>query len=95
MINYQLSEQDIIDGRSDLSDDIIETSYTIINGKKVTVHDLLEDADTEDMANIIAMLLVDKDNAYGHAVDVLKQRFNIMFEDGEIEDHLVDEACEL
>ena len=93
--NYQLPESTIIEGREDLLSDITTFGSATINSKSVSVHDLLEDADTEDMANIIAMLMVDKSDAYYHAIEILTKRFDDMFDDGEIEDHLIDEACEL
>jgi hypothetical protein len=93
--NTRVSEDAIDECREELLASIIEDGYVIINGKKVHNFDLLEDADDEDLANITLMLLVDKDDALDHAVEILTQRFDVMFDDAEIAEHIIDERKDL
>jgi hypothetical protein len=94
-MTIEISEDAIAACCEKLAGEIIDNTYTTINGKRVSIHDLLEDADPEDLANIAAMLLVDKDNAYDHDVGIIKRRFYALFSDAEIEAHLMAEAEDL
>lgn len=89
-----ICEEEVFDLRNKLVNDIIDDKYATINGKKVGVHDLLEDADTDDLFNITAMLFVNKDDALDHAVDILKQRFDVLFDDILLGAHLINEREE-
>ena len=51
-----ICEEEIASLRSKLVNEIIDDKYATINGQKFGVHDLLEDADTDDLFNITAML---------------------------------------
>jgi hypothetical protein len=93
--NTRVSEDAIDECRLELASSIIDGKYATINGKKVYKHNLLEDADPEDLANITLMLFADKDDALDHAVEILKQRFDVMFDDAEIAEHILDERKDL
>tara|TARA_R110000782_G_scaffold33916_1_gene81418 strand:+ start:224 stop:577 length:354 start_codon:yes stop_codon:yes gene_type:complete len=87
-------EDIIAEYREALSSEITDSLRVTISGKTVHIHELLEDADHEDMANVISMLLVDAEDAYKHASDVLKCRFDALFDDADIEAHIINEIEE-
>lgn len=89
-----ICEEEVVDLRNKLVNEIIDDKYATINGKKVGVHDLLEYADIDDLFNITAMLFVNKDDALDHAVDILKQRFDVLFDDIALSAHLINEREE-
>ena len=89
-----ICEEEVVGLRNKLVNEIIDDKYATINGKKVGVHDLLEYADIDDLFNITAMLFVNKDDALDHAVDILKQRFDVLFDDIALSAHLINEREE-
>tara|TARA_R110000851_G_scaffold301250_1_gene457607 strand:- start:603 stop:941 length:339 start_codon:yes stop_codon:yes gene_type:complete len=89
-----ICEEEVADLRNRLLNEIIYDKYATINGKKVGVHDLLEDADTGDLFNGFAMLFINKDDALDYAVDILKKRFDVLFDDIALGAHLINEREE-
>ena len=93
--SIEVSEDSLMKCKLSLINEIIDDKSAHINGQRVYRFDLIEDAEQEDKDNIILMLLVDKDNAYYHTIEILKKRFGEMFSDAEIEAHIISEREDL
>tara|TARA_R110000803_G_scaffold50834_1_gene105386 strand:- start:386 stop:667 length:282 start_codon:yes stop_codon:yes gene_type:complete len=91
----KLAEQTLLDARDKLCYELYTTGDVIINGKKVDFFYVLEFADPDEIENSFSMLVRNNEDARQYAIKSFNKAFNNCFEDGEIEDHLVDEACEL
>jgi hypothetical protein len=90
--SISFSEDSITECREALIDELLDDSYVRISGKLTNKCNILEDADDEDLSDIVLLLLVDKDLAQEKAKELIKNRFNILYDDSEIEKHLIDEA---
>jgi hypothetical protein len=90
--SISFSEDSITECREALINELLDDSYVRISGKLTNKCNILEDADDEDLSDIVLLLLVDKDLAQEKAKELIKNRFNILYDDSEIEQHLIDEA---
>jgi hypothetical protein len=90
--SISFSEDSITECREALINELLDDSYVRISGKLTNKCNILEDADDEDLSDIVLLLLVDKDLAQEKAKELIKNRFNILYDDSEIEKHLIDEA---
>jgi hypothetical protein len=90
--SISFSEDSITECREALINELLDDSYVRISGKLTNKCNILEDADDEDLSDIVLLLLVDKDLAQEKAKELIKNRFNILYDDSEIEQHLINEA---
>jgi hypothetical protein len=93
--SIEVSEDSLMKCKLSLVNEIIYDKYANINGQRVYPFDLFEKAEQEDKDNIILMLLADKDDAYYHAIEILKKRFSEVLSDAEIEAHIISEREDL
>ena len=93
--SIEVSEESLMECKLSLVNEIIYDKYATINGQRVYVYDLIEDAEQDYKDDILLMLLVDKDDAYGCLIEVLEKRFSEVFSDAEIEAHIISEREDL
>ena len=87
-------EDTISEARDDLFYEFYTTGNVILNTVKTTVFELLEQMDDEDKDNVFSMLVMGNDDAKEYALEVLRSAFDSEVSDEQIENHIVDEACE-
>ena len=92
---YPLPEYVLLDARSDLFYELHTTGNVKINGAKRTIFDLLEYIDQEEKDNVFSMLVMGNEDAKECALEFLSIAFNIEFNDEAIENHVIDEACDI
>ena len=86
-----INEEAIIDTRDDLFYELHTTGDVIIFGKKVSIFDLIEELDNEDMNNVFSMLVMGSEDAKEFALEKLMEIFKIQISDEDIEEHYVDD----
>jgi hypothetical protein len=90
--SISFSEDSITECREALLDEILTDGNVRISGKLVDKCELLEDADDEELSDIVLLLITDEDKAKEKATELFRNRLSALYSDSEIEQHLINEA---
>lgn len=88
------TEDTINEARDDLFYEMYTTGDVTVNGIKTTTFELLVHVESQ-LYNVFSMLVMGNEDAKEYALEALRSAFDSEVSDSQIENHIVDEACDI